>query len=143
MRALPLASQGLARVPSPLVPAGQSWTGPLALAPVAGAGALAEGAGALAEGAGTAADAVALGALGAACSLSQANRRAETAVTKSARERWVAIGIAPPYPGSMSARHPVDPAFPGIAPEVLEGYRNAPAYAVAEPPLPVVVARVR
>jgi Uma2 family endonuclease len=28
--------------------------------------------------------------------------------------------------------HPIDPAFPGIAPEVLEAYRNAPANVVAE-----------
>jgi hypothetical protein len=82
MRALPFASQGLARLASPLVPDGQSWTGPLALALAVGAGALVEGAGA-----GTAADAVALGALGVVCSLSQPDRSASAAVVKTARER--------------------------------------------------------
>lgn len=32
----------------------------------------------------------------------------------------------------MTARHPVDPAFPGIAPDVLEAYRRAPDHMVAE-----------
>jgi Uma2 family endonuclease len=33
---------------------------------------------------------------------------------------------------TSAAPRPLDLAFPGIAPEVLEAYRNAPAYLVAE-----------
>src|SRR5262245_19854339 len=73
IRAVPFASQGLLKEPSPVEPAGQSCTGPLALALATGAGAE----DASAEGAGVeAADGVgallALGAPDVLCSSAQA-----------------------------------------------------------------------
>src|SRR5262245_31038969 len=90
MRALPLASQGLASVASPVEPAGQSCTGPLALA--VGAGAVAEGAGA-ADSAGGAA-LCALGAVDGLFSSEQPTRDRATAAAVNAFEIGVVLDMA-------------------------------------------------